>query len=252
LLQQLQHNKPRQAHLGAVLFCGVIRCRLHRAEPGQSAPPGPLCLFGIPNAFEVLCLPKEIMIMKVWMIALCCAATTIFAASGNKSATPVKPATDPRTAKETVEAIDLFKSTDSDMALWFANATGYAIFPSITKGAIGIGAAHGTGEVFEKGKLIGSASLTQVTIGLQLGGQEYAEVIFFENKETLDQFKQSKFAMSAQVSAVAAAEGASSDAKYQQGVVVFTIAKGGLMFEASVGGQKFKFKPLENPAPAKR
>ena len=191
--------------------------------------------------------------MKFWMLTLCCAlATTAFAAGGNKSVTPIKTATDSKAAKETSEAIELFKSTDSDMAKWFANSTGYAVFPSVTKGAIGIGAAHGTGEVFEKDKLIGSVSLTQVTIGFQLGGQEYAEVIFFENKETLDQFKNSKLAMSAQVSAVAAAEGASSDAKYQQGVAVFTIAKGGLMFEASVGGQKFKFKPLENPAPAKQ
>lgn len=190
--------------------------------------------------------------MKVWILAMCCAATTVFAAGGNKSATPVKTVTDLKAAKETVATIELFKSTDPDMAKWFANAIGCAVFPSVTKGAIGIGAAHGTGEVFEKSKLIGSVSLTQVTIGFQLGGQEYAEVIFFENKETLDQFKNSKLAMSAQVSAVAAAEGASADAKYQQGVAVFTIAKGGLMFEASVGGQKFKFKPLENPASAKQ
>ncbi len=146
--------------------------------------------------------------------------------------------------KETKAAIELFKKTDSKIQRLFDTATGYAVFGTVTKGAIGIGGAHGNGEVFEKGKLIGTASLTQVTVGLQLGGQEYSEVIFFENQEALNSFKSSKFAMSAQLSAVAAAEGASADAKYRQGVLVFTITKGGLMFEASVGGQKFKFKPL--------
>jgi len=99
--------------------------------------------------------------------------------------------------------------------------------------------------VYEKGALIGTASLTQVTIGLALGGQSYAELIFFETPEAFDSFKKSELAFSAQVSAVAAAEGASSNAKYQLGVAVFTLTKGGLMYEASLGGQKFKFKPAK-------
>jgi len=183
---------------------------------------------------------------------LCCVvAATTFAAGGNKSATAVKPASvaiDSKASKETVVVIEAFKKADPEMAGWFNAAAGYVVFYSVTKGAIGIGAAHGDGDVFDKGKLIGTATLTQVTLGLQLGGQEFAEIIFFETKEALDQFTSGKFAMSAQMSAVAAAEGASSDAKYQQGVVVFTMAKGGLMFEASLGGQKFKFKPLAKPA----
>jgi lipid-binding SYLF domain-containing protein len=188
--------------------------------------------------------PKGEFIMKVCLIAMCCAAATL------ASAAPVASPVDPRAAKETVDAIEMLKAADPDLSIWFANAAGYAVFPSVTKGAIGIGAAHGTGQVFEKGVLIGSASLTQVSLGLQLGGQEFYEVIFFETKETLENFKKSQLTMSAQLSAVAAAEGASRDAKYQQGVVIFTLAKGGLMFEVSVGGQKFKFTPL-NPAPVK-
>jgi lipid-binding SYLF domain-containing protein len=86
--------------------------------------------------------------------------------------------------------------------------------------------------------------LTQGTIGFQLGAQEYAEVVFFEDKVTLDQFAEGRWALSAQATAVAAAEGASADANYQKGVMVFTVAKGGLMFEASVGGQRFTFTPL--------
>jgi lipid-binding SYLF domain-containing protein len=145
---------------------------------------------------------------------------------------------------EVKDAIQLFKKTDSKIQNLFDTAYGYVVFPSVGKGAVVIGGAAGDGEVFEKGTLIGTAKLTQITVGAQLGGQEYAEVVFFETKDALDQFKSNKWAMSAQVSAVAAAEGASANAKYRQGVLVFTIAKAGLMFEASVGGQKFKFTPI--------
>lgn len=143
------------------------------------------------------------------------------------------------------EAIEILKKTDPTIEKFFQEAHGYAIFPKVGKGGIGIGGAHGKGQVFEKGELIGEASLTQVTIGLQLGGQVYIEAIFFEDEKTLENFKQSKFALSAQASAVAAAEGAAANAKYELGVAIFTVAKGGLMYEASVGGQKFKFRPLE-------
>lgn len=139
------------------------------------------------------------------------------------------------------DAIQLFKSDDSQIVKLFDSAYGYAVLPSVGKGAVGIGAAHGEGQVFEKGALIGNCKMTQITIGAQLGGQEFAELIFFENKDALTAFKSNEWAMSAGVSAVAAAESASADAKYKNGVLVFTIAKGGLMFEASVGGQKFRF-----------
>jgi len=143
------------------------------------------------------------------------------------------------------EAIQLFKSDDSKIVKLFESAYGYAVFPSCGKGAVGIGGAAGDGQVFEKGTLVGTARMTQVTIGAQLGGQTFSEVIFFETKNALDAFRQGEWAMSAGVSAVAAAESASADAKYKNGVLVFTIAKGGLMFEASIGGQKFKFTPLD-------
>ncbi len=121
---------------------------------------------------------------------------------------------------------------------------GYAIFPSVGKGAFIVGGAAGTGCLYQGGAIIGQAKLVQATIGLQLGGQSYAEVIFFQNDDVIASFKRNSFEMSAQVSAVAAASGASANAKYRQGVLVFTVAKGGLMYEASVGGQKFTFKPL--------
>ncbi len=141
-------------------------------------------------------------------------------------------------------AIEMFQKADIGLKDTFRQAAGYAVFPSVGKGGLIIGGAHGKGQVYEKGKLIGYASLTQVTVGAQIGGQSLSEVIFFESKEALARFKEGGFAMSAQISAVAAAEGASKNAKYVQGVMVFTKAKQGLMAEASVGGQKFKFTPI--------
>jgi len=137
-----------------------------------------------------------------------------------------------------------FEQSDSGLKDTFKKAAGYVVFPNVGKGGFILGGAHGNGHVYEKGKLVGYASLTQVTVGAQVGGQEFSEVIFFETKEALAKFKESQFAMSAQVSAVAAAEGASKNAKYVDGVMVFTKAKQGLMAEASVGGQKFKFEPV--------
>ena len=145
-------------------------------------------------------------------------------------------------AKEVAAAIATFKS-DADLAKWFDTAYGYAVFPSITKAAVVVGGAGGGGRVFEKGTYIGDAHVSQATIGAQLGGQSFSEVIFFETKAALDRFKENKFELSAGLSAVAAAEGKSKDAKYADGVAVFTHAKKGLMAEASVGGQKFKFTP---------
>lgn len=141
------------------------------------------------------------------------------------------------------ETIDQFKKTDPGMKKFFNTAQGYVVFPTVGKGGVGLGGTRGKGLVYERGKVVGKAKLTQVTLGFQLGGQTYSEVIFLENKETMDAFKQGNFALSAQASAVAAAAGASADAKYRLGVAVFTVAKGGLMYEASVGGQTFKVVP---------
>jgi lipid-binding SYLF domain-containing protein len=138
-----------------------------------------------------------------------------------------------------------FKKADSSLADQFKKAAGYVVFPSVGKGGFVFGGAHGNGLVYEKGKLIGRASMTQVTVGAQIGGQELSELILFETKEAVAKFKESQFAMSAQISAVAAAEGASKNAKYVEGVMVFTKAKKGLMAEASVGGQKFNFEPIK-------
>lgn len=144
---------------------------------------------------------------------------------------------------QTEKVIRNFKTHYPHLTVYFEKAYGYAVFPTITKGGIGIGAAHGTGEVYEKDEFIGTASMTQVTIGLQFGGQKYSEIVFFKDKETLDDFKKGNFKPGAQASAIASTAGASADADYDHGVAIFTLSEGGLMFEATVGGQKFNFKP---------
>ncbi|HSZ33360.1 MAG TPA: YSC84-related protein [Puia sp.] len=139
------------------------------------------------------------------------------------------------------DGIKDFIHTDSLMKKLLTSSYGYVIFPNVGKGAIGVGGASGGGTVFEKGAIVGKAQMTQVTVGFQFGGQAYREVIFFQDKATLDKFKDNKIEFSAQVSAVAAKSGASANAKYTNGIVIFTQQKGGLMYEASVGGQKFKY-----------
>lgn len=136
-----------------------------------------------------------------------------------------------------------FLKQDDGMAKFFTSSYGYVIFPNVGKGGLGVGGAAGNGVAYEQGNMIGYAKLSQISIGFQAGGQAYREVVFFESSKEMARFKDNKIEFSAQVSAVAAAAGASADAKYVEGVAVFTMAKGGLMYEASVGGQQFKYKP---------
>ena len=138
--------------------------------------------------------------------------------------------------------VELFRLGDPGMKEFFDTAYGYAVFPDVGKGAVGVGGAYGRGVVYEQGKHIGYCDLTQGTVGLQLGGQAYREIIFFERKSALDRFRVGDLVFAAQVSAVAANAGASADADYSNGVVVFTMARGGLMAEASVGGQQFRYE----------
>ena len=155
---------------------------------------------------------------------------------------PNKQADTERKASETVAA---FKKKDPSLKRFFDKAYAYAVFPTVGKGAIGIGGAHGQGSVFRKGKMLGYTSLTQVTVGFQFGGQAYSEIIFFKDKARFDNFKNGNLKFSAQASAVAANVGAAATASYQNGIAVFTLVKGGLMYEASIGGQGFSYEPLK-------
>src|SRR6266404_2122922 len=145
---------------------------------------------------------------------------------------------------EAEKAIKVLQSADSGLTNLFSSSAGFVMFPSVGKGGLIFGGEHGNGLVYEKHKPVGEVTLTEINVGPQVGGQSFYEVIFFETAEALANFKQSNFEMSAEVSAVAAAEGASLNAKYRDGVMVFTLARTGLMVQASIGGQKFKYKPV--------
>lgn len=151
---------------------------------------------------------------------------------------------DKKIVSDALLAKEEFIKGDGLMKNLFQSAYAYMILPNVGKGGIGIGGAAGNGAVFKGSTLIGMAKMTQVTIGFQWGGQAYREVIFFESKADLDRFKENRLELSAQASAVAVTAGASANAKYRNGVMIFTQTKGGLMYEASIGGQKFNFRAL--------
>jgi lipid-binding SYLF domain-containing protein len=158
---------------------------------------------------------------------------------------PLDAQADDDLRKESEQGRANFLKADAGLQKFFDESAGYALFPSIGKGGLVVGAARGKGIVYQKTNVVGEAVMTQASIGAQAGGQTFAEVIFFETPEALKDFKGGKFEMSAEVSAIAAAEGVSKTAKYKNGVAVFTLPHKGLMVQASVGGQKFKFIPAE-------
>ena len=137
-----------------------------------------------------------------------------------------------------------FKEKSEGIAAAIEDAYGYAVFPTVGKGGMGLGGAHGKGFVYEHGRLVGRTSLTQVTIGFQLGGQAYSEMVLFKDRDALENFRRGRLKLDAQASAVALDARAAKDLPYRNGVAIVTMAKGGLMYEASVGGQKFSFMPL--------
>lgn len=148
---------------------------------------------------------------------------------------------DPKDENEAEQTIAKFKASDPDLALFFDKAYGYAIFPTVAKAGMGIGGAYGKGSVYEQGKVIGFTTLKQASMGFQLGGQTYSEIIFFKDEETLDDFKKGNYELGAQASAIVVKKGASRDADFSEGVAVFTLPKGGLMFDVSISGQKFTY-----------
>ena len=165
-------------------------------------------------------------------------------------------------ADEYDDAIKAFRSAGQSSE-FFSKSFAYAVFPSIGKAGIGIGGAHGSGRVYVKDAYVGDTTMTQVSVGLQLGGQVFREIIFFQDKGVFDRFTAGNFEFGAQANAIAITASASAQAStggssagasltedkaktagaFRDGTAVFTVAQGGLMYEASLSGQKFSFKP---------
>ena len=173
--------------------------------------------------------------------------------------------TDRAAADSYSDAIQAFRDA-GESAAFFNASYGYAVFPTIGKGGIGLGGAYGKGRVYAGGQHVGNADMVQVTVGFQLGGQAYSQIIFFEDQRAYQEFTSGNFEFGAQATAVIITAGASAEANtggglaagasggrsdaptahggYRKGVAGFTIARGGLMYEASLGGQKFSYTPL--------
>jgi lipid-binding SYLF domain-containing protein len=166
-------------------------------------------------------------------------------------------------ADEYDDTIAIFKGAGQSGS-FFAKSYGYAVFPTVGKGGFGVGAAHGSGRVYAQGKPVGNTTMNQLSVGLQAGGQAFSQIIFFEDQRAFEEFTSGEFELGAHVQAVAitasagasagtsgssaGASGGKKDAttvgRFHKGMAVFTVAKGGLMYEATVAGQKFKYKPL--------
>lgn len=140
--------------------------------------------------------------------------------------------------------VAVFRSADPTLNKYFDSAYAYAVFPEIAKGAAGVGAANGTGSVYQGGVLVGYAEMTQVTLGAQVGGQTYRELVFFQNAEAFNKFKRGGTKFAANASAVIVKSGAAATNDYREGVAVFVMPMGGAMLEAAIGGQEFTFRPL--------
>ena len=144
-------------------------------------------------------------------------------------------------------ALDTMRAEDPSFGQFLDKAYGYAVYPTVGKGGLLVGGSFGRGHVYEQGRFIGYSDITQATIGAQIGGQAFSEVVAFEDQAALERFKQDNFAFTAQVTAVALKSGAAANARFRDGVAVFTYIKGGLMAEAAAGGQRFRFRPASDP-----
>ena len=185
---------------------------------------------------------KKTNIMKIVQLKTSKIATVVLALVLSISLNAQAGNWNPELENESKKALSTILERTPKLESFKNEAYGYAVFPRITKAAIGIGGAAGNGIVFKDDQIVGSSKLKQATVGIQFGGQQYIEVIFFENENSFEKFINGKLKFDAQASAVALKEGASIDAAYQDGVAVFTMTKGGLMYEASIGGQHFKYQ----------
>jgi len=174
-----------------------------------------------------------------------CLTATIGVATLFLGACSTAPETTPERqalTNDSQAAVGDFKLVDPSLNNVLNNSYGYAIFPSIGKGAVGVGGAYGQGEVYQGGKKIGYADMTQASVGASIGGQSFAELIVFRTPQALQSFQSSQMTFTADVSAVAAKAGAADNARWENDIAVFANVKGGLMADASVGGQKFNYQ----------
>jgi len=180
---------------------------------------------------------KRVHLMRALLIAL--AAVTMLFGTARAGWDPADETNAERTVGE-------FKHADPSLERFFSKAYGYAVFADIYKGGFMIvGGGHGNGIVFEQGQPIGRSTVTMLNVGPQLGGQAFAEIIFFKDRNALENFTQGNYELSAQFGVVIVKAGMATNTDYSNGVAVFAMPKGGLMGELTIGGQKFSYRSYQ-------
>jgi len=161
------------------------------------------------------------------------------------STAPSDPGARQELRQDVADTMQRLNYEDPGLPQFLRDADAYVVFPTVGKGAAGVGGAYGHGAVYEHGRFIGYADISQATLGVQLGGQTFTEVIAFESPAALQKFESGQLTFDANASAVALKSGAAAAAKYENGVAVFVEPVEGLMVEAAIGGQSFSFQPRE-------
>lgn len=162
---------------------------------------------------------------------------------GGCATAPERPEGKTALAAQVNEAIAVFKARDPSIERFFMDSYGYAVLPKIGKGAFIVGGAFGQGEVYQNKSLIGYCSVSQATVGASIGAESFREIIFFRTHADMEIFLTGEYTLAAQATVVALDAGAAAKADYRNGVAVFAMADQGLMLDASIGGQKFKYLP---------
>jgi lipid-binding SYLF domain-containing protein len=181
--------------------------------------------------------------MRKWTTALALALIGVVSLGGCATA-PKSAEGKASLGRDVATALSQARAQDPSLQAFLDKAHGYAVFPSVGKGAIGIGGAYGQGEVYERGRMIGYCDLSQATLGLQIGGQTYTEIIAFQDKAALENFKNGTMRFAGQATVVALKAGERAHVSYTNGVSVLTMGEQGFMLEAAIGGQSFSFQPL--------
>jgi len=194
-----------------------------------------------------LAIQQETILQKSWMLGVVISASIL--GLGCAGPRPEDKADRATLNSETNAAFDAFNNEDPSLEELLGKSKGYAIFPEVGKAGLIAGGSYGKGEVYSRGKKIGYADITQATIGFQAGAQTFSELIVFLKAEDFEKFKLGQYAAAANVSAVAIKEGAARGVDSNHGVVIFVRSKGGLMAEASIGGQRYRYEPIQTPTP---
>jgi lipid-binding SYLF domain-containing protein len=178
-----------------------------------------------------------------WTTGLALVMSLVAGLLGSCATAPASPEDKTALVTEARTRLQQMQTEDPSLGALLQKGYGYSLFPNVGKGGLVVGGAYGRGVVYERGQHIGYSDLSQGSVGLQVGGQSFSELLVFENKEALERFKAGRFGFAAGASAVVLKAGAATTATFVDGVAVVVQPIGGVMVEAAIGGQQFTYQP---------